>query len=80
MPRYFFDLHDDGAAQRDDEGVELPGLDAVRSQAMRALPAIAYEEIPDDGDRKSLVVVARSEDGTPVYTATLTFSGLHLTR
>ncbi|WP_370875539.1 DUF6894 family protein [Methylobacterium amylolyticum] len=45
MPRYFFDIHDSGST-RDDVGTECADLDAVRQQAMRALPDIAREEIP----------------------------------
>jgi hypothetical protein len=58
----------------------LSDLAAVRLEAMRTLPEVAYDEIPADGDRKSLIIVAREEDGAAVYTATLTFSGLRLRR
>ncbi|WP_336489936.1 DUF6894 family protein [Methylobacterium nigriterrae] len=42
MPRYFFDLHDCGLI-RDDHGLDLPDLAAVRSEAHRALAEIAAD-------------------------------------
>lgn len=45
---------------------------------MRALPDIAREQIPTDGDRRHFSVVVRDEAGNAVYTATLSFAGLWL--
>ena len=36
MPRYYFDIQNDGTAA-DDTGVELPDIDAARSEAAKAL-------------------------------------------
>ena len=79
MPRFFFDIHD-GQHIRDDEGVELPDLEAVRKEAMRALPGIASDEIPKDGDRQNFTVVVTDEDGHAVYCATLSYVGQWLLR
>jgi hypothetical protein len=80
MPRYFFDLYIDGKAQRDDTGVILETMQEVRRAAQKLLPAIGYEEIPADGDRMAIVVFVTDEDGLPIYSATLSYSGLELRR
>jgi hypothetical protein len=43
---------------------------------MQALPAIARDEIPKDGDRQSFMVMVRDENNIIVYTATLAFADL----
>lgn len=80
MPRYFFDIHDDHTVHHDDTGTEFDSLDDVRHAAMRLLPDMAREEVPKDGDRRSLVVLVTGEGGHPVYSATLSFTGLWLKR
>lgn len=79
MPRYFFDIHD-GWSQRDDTGTEFDDLDAVRLEAIRTLPDIARDEIPKDGDRRTFTVLVTDENGCPIYSATLNFTGLWLKR
>lgn len=79
MPRYYFDIHD-GVSQRDDTGTECDDLDAVRMEAIRTLPDVARDEIPKDGDRRTFTVLVTDENGHPVYSATLNFTGLWLTR
>jgi hypothetical protein len=76
VPRYFFDIHDGPSFRRDDVGFECEGRAGVRLEAMCALPAIACDEIPKDGDRQAFTVLVRDENGATVYTATLTFAGL----
>ncbi|WP_336489798.1 DUF6894 family protein [Methylobacterium nigriterrae] len=79
MPRYFFDIQD-GGPRYDDQGTECATLEDVRKAAMRVLPDIAREQVPQDGDRRTFTVVARDESGNAVYTATLSFAGIWLTR
>ncbi|SDA28891.1 hypothetical protein SAMN02799622_04365 [Methylobacterium sp. UNC378MF] len=43
---------------------------------MIARPDVARREIPSDGDRQTDTVIVRDEARVPVYTATLTFTGL----
>ena len=78
MALYFFDITNHVPISRDDTGTECASMDEVREQARRALPAIAKDEIPTDGDRRFFTVVARDADGHAVYTATLAFSGMRL--
>jgi hypothetical protein len=79
MPRYFFDITDSGP-HHDDTGTECATLEGVRKAAMAALPAIAEEQIPTDGDRRSFSVVVRDEQGVAVYAATLNYVGMWLTQ
>ena len=80
MPRYFFHIHTDGDIVRDDTGTEFGSLDDVRKAAQQLLPAVGYEEIPNDGDRRTLAVVVEDEEEQPIYSATLSYAGLWLTR
>ena len=80
MPHYFFDIHDSGTVEKDEMGAELPDLNAVRKMAMRTLPDIARQEIPKHGDCRAFAVLVTDEDGQPVYSATLNYTGLWLLR
>ncbi|WP_103985147.1 hypothetical protein [Methylobacterium sp. 190mf] len=57
---------------------ECADFDAARREAMISLPDVARWEIPSDGDRQTYTVVVRDAAGAPIYTATLTFTGLRL--
>ncbi|WP_082502839.1 hypothetical protein [Methylobacterium sp. Leaf100] len=80
MPRYHFDIHENGVVERDEVGVECTTLEAAVVQAKRVLPAIAADEVPRDGEHKIYTVVVTDEDGNAVYTAGLSFSGTWLIR
>lgn len=79
MPRDHFDIYD-GSLGRDDEGTTLVDLPAVRQHVLRLLPHIARDEVPDNGDRPTFSVVVADEDGKPIYTATLSYTGPWLLR
>ena len=70
MPRYFFDIDDGDRRTLDDEGFDLPGLQEARDEAIRVLPDIARDVLPD-GDHRNFVVTVRAEGGLPVFRATL---------
>lgn len=76
MPRYFFDIHYGPTFARDPIGTECDGHEGVRFEAMRALPAIARDQIPQDGDRQAFTMLVRDTNDVTVYTATVTFAGL----
>jgi hypothetical protein len=78
VPRYFFDIHDGQYLTRDNVGIECDGPDAIRAEAMTALPAISRDIIPKDGDRQALMVIVRNVGNLTVYTATLTFASIWL--
>ena len=71
MPRYYFDEYDGETVTQDDEGLELDGIEAARAEARKALPDIARDVLPEDGDRRTMVVKVRDEAGTVLITATL---------
>ena len=79
MPRFFFDIHN-GAITRDEDGLDLPDIAAVRAKAMSILPRIAADEILGDDDRHHFTVLVSDDDGKAIYSATLTYTGLWLLR
>ena len=76
MPRYFFDIYDGRSFIRDSEGTDCANVDAIKDEAMNALPVIARDVIPTDGDKRAFTVPVRDETNLTVYSATLTFAGL----
>lgn len=80
MPRFFFDVREDGKVHRDEVGVECASPERATVEAKRLLPAIALDEVPRDGDHKSYSVVVNDAGGQPVYTAGLSFIGTWLIR
>lgn len=67
MPRYFFNLRDGYDVDEDDEGVELPDLEAARAEALATVEELREElaateaagiqlEITDDTGRRLLTV------------------------
>ncbi|KAB1076032.1 DUF6894 family protein [Methylobacterium planeticum] len=69
MPRYYFDIQD-CIDVRDDQGVELPDMAAVRAEAHRALAELVSHQSPQ---RSAVQIRAdvRDGDGERVLTATL---------
>ncbi|KQO94633.1 hypothetical protein [Methylobacterium sp. Leaf91] len=80
MARYFFDVHDGGLHQFDEQGSEFATLDEVRQQAMRLLPDVARDHAKPEGERLAFTVVVSDEDHRPVYSATLSLVGVWLIR
>jgi hypothetical protein len=77
MPRFHFEVHDDEVVL-DDEGMELPDLDAAIREAVKSLPAIAGEAISKGDDRQSFAIIVRDSERRPVYTAAMSFCGTRL--
>ena len=71
MPRYFFDESDGDKHDRDEVGLLLDGPDAARSEAVRALPDMARDVLPD-GHHRTLAVSVRTPDDGVVFRASLT--------
>ncbi|MCJ2113237.1 hypothetical protein MKK64_18820 [Methylobacterium sp. E-025] len=80
MPRFFFDILDANANERDEVGVACVDLEAAVVEAKRALPSIAIDELRRDGDYKNYMVMVRDEEGQAVYSAALSFVGTRLIR
>jgi hypothetical protein len=45
MPRYHFDIHENGDVERDEEGIEVPDLDTARVRAIRAIKETVTDEV-----------------------------------
>ena len=80
MARYFFDVHDDERIQSDDDGQEFASDEAACLEARRLLPDIARDELVKDGDKRTYAVLVTDESGHPIYSATLTYTGIWLQR
>jgi hypothetical protein len=70
VPKYFFDIVDGGTYSRDDEGSELPDVEAAREEALGCLPELARSKL-SSGDRRDVIVDVRDETGQVIFTATL---------
>ena len=62
MPRYYFDLYD-CISVHDELGLDLPDLDAVRTEAHRALAELAANHPADSG---SVQICTEVRDGTGI--------------
>lgn len=78
MPLYFFDLADDTAAHRDEDGVECQTREAAQRLAVRALTAI-FADSNMDSDQRTATIRVRDASGEGVYAATLRLNGHRLT-
>lgn len=70
MPLYFFDSGDHERVLRDDVGVELPGIQEARDEAVRLLPNIA-RDMCLGGDRQTIISMVRNEQDQLIFRATL---------
>ena len=73
MPRFYFDIADGENSVRDTDGIDLSGLDEARKEALRVLPDVAREVMPD-GDNRNIVARVRDESGRFVFQATLSLT------
>jgi hypothetical protein len=70
MPRYFFDIHDGERFVPDRIGLELDGPEAAKAEAVKALPDIVKDYMPD-GDRRDFTADIKDEAGQIVWRITL---------
>ena len=70
MPLYFFDSGDGECFLRSDDGVELPGLQEARDEAVRLLPSIA-KDMGRGYDGQDIVSMIRDERNQVIFKATL---------
>ena len=70
MPLYFFDSGDDECVLRDDVGVDLPGIQEARDEAVRLLPSVA-RDMGLGYDGQDIVSMVRDERDQVVFKATL---------
>lgn len=62
MPRFFFDIYENGKPSMDQDGVELASLDAARHEARRTLAEMAAETFRRR-DEVTLLIEIRIEPG-----------------
>ena len=74
MPRYYFDTRDDDKFVCDDEGLELPNVQAATKVAARSLAELALEVLPSASAR-CLGVDVRDDEGD-VLTTELTYKAI----
>jgi hypothetical protein len=72
VPRYFFDLADCDGLVPDETGTVLKGIEAVRSEATKALWEIAADTLSEGGGRE-IEIKVRDEADRPVLAVNLKF-------
>ena len=76
MPRYFFDTRDGDSFIPDDQGSELPDLEAVKTVAATSLAELARDVFP--GSLKRILIVEVRDGRQPVMEARLSFEAIIL--
>jgi hypothetical protein len=76
MVRYFFDVRDNDSFYPDDEGLELPSIDAVKAQTSRTMGEIAKDVLP--GSKVRILTIEVRDDLGPVLRVTLRFEIEHI--
>ena len=74
MPRFFIDTDDGRTGFVDEDGYELADPHAARDLAVRALSDMARSG-STASDQRILTARVRAEDGSTLYSASLTLSG-----
>jgi hypothetical protein len=75
MARYYFDVRDNGVLAVDEEGLELPDLQAVQIEAARSLADMARHAVWEKAETilgLRMAVEVRDDNG-PVLQARFTF-------
>ena len=76
MPLFFFDTRDTHDFFQDDVGLELPDLEAEKSQAAASLAELAKDVLPSS--LKRVLAVEVRDEKQPVLRAVLTFEAIIL--
>jgi hypothetical protein len=62
VAQFYFDVHDDGLII-DDEGLELPDLEAVQHEATRALAGLAWDKAAGGDPIQQMGIAVRDKHG-----------------
>ncbi len=73
MKRYYFDVRDGDALSRDEEGMELPDIEAVQEVAVRALADMARDRAEAGSGLARALAIEVRDDNRPVMRARFTF-------
>ena len=74
VPMFYFETFDGEVSHGDMVGIDLPSNREARHEALRALPDMAREKIPD-GDFRIFRTLVRDDCGIVVYEASMTLVG-----
>ena len=75
MPRYYFDIRNEGNLAIDDEGLEFTDSLAVQEEAARSLADMARDELrsgPTPSKNRHMAIEVRDDDG-PLFEVKFTF-------
>ena len=73
MPRFYFDVREDGTVIPDEEGLELESLDAAEHEAAVSAAEIGRSQLPH-GKVREITVEVKDEDGFVLITATVSLA------
>ena len=71
MPRYHFDIRENDGIAWDEEGWDLPDLEAAEIEAAQSLADMA-RDLPPNAPRRSVAIEVRS-NGRPLFKAALVY-------
>ena len=74
MSKFYIHTDDGDAAYQDSQPFEYVELLDARRAALRALPDMVFDMLPD-GDRRTFTVTIEDEQGLVAYSATLDLVG-----
>jgi len=70
MPRFYFDTSDNDRQVRDEDGLDLPDELSARNEAIKVLPGMAADGLPD-GPEHLFRVSVRDANGEYIFEASL---------
>jgi hypothetical protein len=68
VPRFFFDTYDGDLFIPDETGLDPEGLKAIKDEAQRTLPEMAWDELPYS-EQRCFIVSVRNDAGQNVLRA-----------
>ncbi|MCK2056920.1 hypothetical protein [Methylobacterium sp. 37f] len=74
MPRLYFDFNDGRSRFVDEEGIDLPDVEAGRAEVLQTLAEIAKDALPKS-DQQAFTASIRNSSGKTVYSAKVTVAG-----
>jgi hypothetical protein len=74
MKRYYFDIRDGGGFAPDEEGLELPDIEAVQQEAALSLADVARDAVRISRRNAHLMQIEVRDDNGPVLQARFVFA------
>jgi len=71
MPRYYFDLREDGSFVEDEDGLSLPNINAAQREAAETAAEIGRDRLPKGGVQ-FVTIDVRDENGDNLLSVTAT--------